>query len=511
MKTIHDVKISKILLILFVITVIFTGTMGFATVQAAPQNIPVQAASQIIPGQYIVVLNDNVPNPQSVANDMAKEHGFKVSHVFNNAINGFTIQIQNNNALNNIQRNPNVSFIEQDMVVEAFLQVIPTGIDRIDADLGVTKSGDGTGSVDVDIAILDTGIDLDHPDLNVFRNVSFVGTSTGDDDHGHGSHVAGTAAALDNDVGVVGVAPDARLWAVKVLDSTGRGSFSGVIAGIDYVTKNADQIDTANISLGCKCKSLAGDIAINNSVNAGITYVVSAGNRASNAETFWPASNPNVITVSALADSDGKCGGLGSSTVHGADDSLATFSNYGDAVDIAAPGVNIYSTHKNGGYATDSGTSMSSPHVAGLAAVLISINPNISPTEVKNALIGYGVEQSAQCNVLLNDGNGGFTGDNDSSAEPLVYFNLEIVVNDPPISNAGLDQTITEETVVTLDGSGSFDPDGDVIVSYTWTQIDSSGYAVTLSDPNSKITTFTAPSIDSDVVLSFQLVVNDGI
>ena len=482
-------KISKILLSLFVITVISIGIIGV---------IPSQAVSQTIPGQYIVVLNDNTPNPQSIANDMAKEHGFTVSHVFNHAIKGFTIQVQNDNALNKIQRNPNVLFIEQDQVVEAFSQVIPTGIDRIDADLGVAKSGDGTGSVDVDIAIIDTGIDLDHPDLNVYRNVSFVGTFTGDDDNGHGSHVAGTAAASDNDIGVVGVAPDARLWAVKVLDSNGSGTLSGVIAGIDYVTENADQIDAANMSLGCQCKTRAGDIAINNSVDAGVTYVVAAGNSASNAKAFWPASNKNVITVSALADSDGKCGGLGSSTSYGADDSLATFSNYGNAVDIAAPGVSIYSTYKNGGYATGSGTSMSSPHVAGSAAVFISNNQGASPAEVKTALISSGVQQSAQCTVSLNDGNGGFTGDPDSSAEPLVYLSSqETVVNDSPIvsiTNPADGSTHDSGATVLFEGTASDTEDGDLTSSLTWTSsIDGSignggSFSFTLSDGDHTIT-----------------------
>lgn len=358
--------VSRILLVLFAITIIFTGTIGFESSYAAPQYIP---------GQYIVILNEKTSDPQSIAKSMEKEHGFKLSHIFSHSIKGFTIKVQNENAIIKIQKNPNVSFVEQDFVIKAFSQVTPTGIDRIDSDTSITKSGDGRGSVDVDIAIIDTGIDLDHPDLNVFRDVSFVGTSTGDDDNGHGTHVAGIAAALDNDIGVVGVAPGAKLWSVKVLNSGGYGTLSGIIDGIDYVTANADQIDVANLSLGCECETRAGDQAINNSIKSGVTYVVAAGNSAKDAKLFWPASNPNVITVSALADSDGKCGSLGETTSFGKDDSFATFSNFGDVVDIAAPGVNIYSTYKNGGYGTYSGTSMSSPHVAGTAAVFISNNP----------------------------------------------------------------------------------------------------------------------------------------
>ena len=121
-----------------------------------------------------------------------------------------------------------------------------------------TVSGDGSGAVDADIAILDTGIDLTHPDLNVYHEKTFVpGTSSADDDNGHGTHVAGITSAKDNSIGVVGIAPDARLWSIKVLDSNGAGSISDVIAGIDYVTAHSDEIDVVNLSFGCECSSPA--------------------------------------------------------------------------------------------------------------------------------------------------------------------------------------------------------------------------------------------------------------
>ena len=128
---------------------------------------------------------------------------------------------------------------------------MPTGIDRADGDLSSTKSGDGSGAVNTDIAILDTGIDLDHPDLNVYREETFVsGTTTADDDDGHGTMVAGVAAAKDDSNGVVGMAPGARLWAIKVLDSNGDGFNSDIIAGVDFITDNADEIDAVNLSFG---------------------------------------------------------------------------------------------------------------------------------------------------------------------------------------------------------------------------------------------------------------------
>jgi subtilisin len=196
--------------------------------------------------------------------------------------------------------------VEQDMTVQAFSQNLPKGVNRIDADLSPTKSGDGSGSVNTDIAILDTGIDLAHTDLSIYRKKTFVvGTSSANDDNGHGTHVAGIAAAKDNTVGVVGVAAGARLWALKVLDATGSGSISTIIAGIDYITQHADEIDIVNMSFGCECSSSSLDTAINNSVAKGVTFVAAAGNNHKDASTFSPARNPNVISVSAIADSDG--------------------------------------------------------------------------------------------------------------------------------------------------------------------------------------------------------------
>jgi len=172
------------------------------------------------------------------------------------------------------------------------------------------------------------------------------------------------------------------------------------------------------MSLGCQCYSLAMDTAIKKSVAAGVTYVVAAGNSASNASTFFPANHSDVIAVSAIVDTDGKCGGNGPSTGYGADDRLATFSNFGSTVDMAAPGVNIYSTYKSGSYATMSGTSMASPHVAGAAALYKSTHPGAAPSDVKDALIANGSDPSTKCDI--GNGSGYFTGDSDGFAEPLV-------------------------------------------------------------------------------------------
>ena len=393
-------------------------------IQASNSGIKTLMATttENIPNQYIVVLKPGTVSAQSesMATE-AKIAGANIIRTYEDTIKGYTIRVPNLSAIAAIQSDPRVDFVEQDQKVTIFQQqALPTGINRVDGDLSPAISGNGIGrAVDADIAIIDTGIDLTHPDLNVYRATSFVdGTNSGNDDEGHGTHVAGIAAAKDNNEGVVGIAPGARLWAVKVLNGTGSGLISTIIAGIDYVTQHANEIDVANLSFGCECPSKALDTAIHNSVAAGITYVVAAGNSASDASTFSPASNPDVIAVSAIADSDGKCGGLGPPTKYGNDDTFARFSNYGSAVDMAAPGVNIYSTYKGGSYATLSGTSMASPFVTGAAALYKSSHIGASPSEVKQALTDMG---STPLTICDGHAHGYFSGDPDNTYEPLLY------------------------------------------------------------------------------------------
>jgi len=354
------------------------------------------ASSDKAADKYIVVLQDNILSPSDVANEMATKHGLALGHIYQHALKGYSATIPEP-ALAKIKADPRIKYLEPDREVHALGQIIPTGINRIDADLSPTAKIDGTDErVNVDIAIIDTGICLNHPDLYVYKNVTFVkGTKTGNDDNGHGSHVAGIAAAKDNGIGVVGVAPGARLWAVKVLDKSGSGFLSWIIAGIDYVAKNAGEIEVANMSLGGVGYSQAERDAIVRCIEKGVVFVVAAGNEYKDvygddglfgtADDLTPAAYPEVATVSALADSDGRGGGEGAATIWGPDDTLATFSNFsrsvvannpvesaGAAIDFAAPGVNIYSTYKNNGYATGSGTSMAAPHGAGSIALYIA-------------------------------------------------------------------------------------------------------------------------------------------
>ncbi|MBI3167096.1 MAG: S8 family serine peptidase [Chloroflexi bacterium] len=365
---------------------------------AAANSVP---AAGVIPGQYIVVFNDTVANPRDAANDMAREHGLGLTHVYEYAVKGYAATIPAAR-LNAVKSDSRVLFVSEDREVSIGAQTLPTGVDRIDAEQTATHTNKGTG---VNVAVIDTGIDLTHPDLSA-NIVGGKNCSTGksySDGNGHGSHVAGTIAAVNNTEGVVGIAPEAKLWAVRVLDNRGSGSWSSVICGIDFVTSkapaNGGPITVANMSLGGtgsddgNCGLTNNDAlhqAICRSVAAGVTYVVAAGNETDNAANHVPAAYDEVITVSALSDSDGKSGGTGGAPTCRTgelDDYFATFSNFGADVDIAAPGVCILSTWKGGGYNTISGTSMASPHVAGVAALYIATHAGATPAQVKDALI----------------------------------------------------------------------------------------------------------------------------
>jgi subtilisin len=392
---------------------------------SSASSTPSSSASQmgqVIPGQYIVVLNDDALNLRDILSEVAKKvniEGTEILHIYEDVLNGFAINVPNERVIEALEQSPFVDYIEKDKIVKAFAQTLPSGVNRVDGDLSSTKSGNGGVAINIDIAILDSGIDTSHSDLNIYHQKTFVsGTSSGNDDNGHGTHVAGIAAARDNSIGVVGIAPGAKLWAIKVLDRNGSGALSTIIKGIDYIKQYASQIEVANLSLGCECKSSAFDTAINNAVKAGITFVVASGNSGKDASTFSPANNPNVIAVSAIGDSDGKCGGTGPSTGYGRDDTLASFSNYGAVVDMTAPGTKIYSTYKGNSYATMSGTSMAAPHVAGAAALYEASHPGASPSEVRNALLSNGSTSSTTCD---GKGHGYFTSDRDSYREPLLY------------------------------------------------------------------------------------------
>jgi subtilisin len=334
-----------------------------------------------------------------------------------------------------LRSTPLVDFVARDRVAEASGQATPPGIRRIDADVSSTRAGNGTDAVDADVAILDSGI-YEHKDLNVAGGADCSGRDTGtwSDGDGHGTHVAGTAAARDNGTGVVGVAPGARLRAVKVLNNQGSGSFGDIICGIDWVTARADTIEVANMSLGATVEgaddsgcgwtlnsaAAAMNRAICRSVDAGVFYAVAAGNSSINFANDVPASFDQVLTVTAMADFDGKPGGDTITVCEGeTDDRFASFSNWtttgspDEPHTIAAPGVCIRSTWNNGRYKSISGTSMASPHVAGTAALCIANGPcpNGNPRGTMNRLRAAAAQPTTY----------GFVGDPDTGGVANYY------------------------------------------------------------------------------------------
>ena len=466
----------------------------FGALVAAISIQTIAHAQNVIPGEYIVVLKNGVR-----ALDVANAHALQPKRLYAHALNGFAGKIPDAK-LAALKNDPRVALLEADVKVFAYAQSQPTGIRRIGTSSAAKIDGIDE-RVNADIAVLDTGIDLTHPDLDVYRAVSFTTDSTdGNDGNGHGTHVAGIAAALDNGAGVVGVAPGARLWAVKVLDNTGSGALSGIIKGIDYVTQNASQIEVANLSLGAQGSSDSLRLAIQNSVAKGVVFVVAAGN--SNFEIyggdatfgtwddFFPANYPEVMTVSAMADTDGKAGGTGTSTSYGADDTLATFSNWsstvvpnnpvtspGAAIDVAAPGVDIFSTYKGGQYATMSGTSMASPHVAGAVALYVSqygrATDAAGVARIRQAFIDHAEPES---NWGINPTN---PFRNDPNLEPLL--NVAWITGTPgqtqptnnkpvvSITSPANGSAFNAGTTVTLSGTASDVEDGNVSAKIVWT------------------------------------------
>lgn len=373
-----------------------------------------RTAPQDTTSRWIVTLHAG--DPDVVAADHRRRLGTGVDHVYRHALRGYSATMTAQQA-RQVASDPNVAAMVPDTPVHTTAQSVPAGISRTGGDRSSARSGDGRGSVDADIAIIDTGIDPKHPDLDVVGGTNCIsGGLSSADLNGHGTHVAGTAAAKDNGVGVVGVAPGARLWAVRVLDANGSGLFSSIICGIDWVTARASTIEVANMSLGGvapegSCTDGALHQAICRSVAAGVTYAVAAGNSASDAATFVPASFDEVITVSATADFDGLPGGLGAPTCAlGVDDVFASFSNYGPDVDLTAPGVCVLSTFRGRDYRALSGTSMASPHVAGAAALYRSSHPSATPAQVKAALLAAGTRD--------------WTGDPDQIQEPMVNVSV---------------------------------------------------------------------------------------
>lgn len=360
----------------------------------------IKTSVEVIPGQYVVLLKGDFGYVKSgtmsfddaqlamtavTKNILAKSgiYDREPLHVYSTAVQGFAVTLSDVEVAA-LAKNPNVEGIWPDQMFTLAkpgtdpsvppAQVTPYGIARVGG--GANYTGNAKAW------IIDTGIDLDHPDLNVdaASGRNFIATAkTPEDDNGHGTHCAGIVAAKNNTIGVVGVAAGATVVPVKVLDRRGSGAYSVIIAGVNYVAGAATSGDAVNMSLGGGAYDPI-DKAVINMANKGLYVALAAGNESDNANNHSPArANDNTIWTISACD---------------ASDKFAYFSNYGNPpIDFCAPGVSIKSTYKNGGYATMSGTSMAAPHACG---VLLATNGNPNNS-------GY----------VLNDPDG--------SADPIIH------------------------------------------------------------------------------------------
>jgi subtilisin len=359
------------------------------------------AAASTAAKPYVVVFKSSVADPQGTTSSLAGRLGFAASHRYVRALHGFAASL-NDGQRGALESDPAIAFVEPDttfsaagLVPLAQGEVVPPGISRVGGAVG----GDVHAGSGVGVAVLDTGIDLSNADLSAVNGTNCVRSgAVAQDDNGHGTNVAGVIAASNRGSGVVGVAPGTTVYAVKVLSKSGSGTLSQILCGIDWVTAHAASLNirVANMSLigaganDSNCGNTNRDAehqAICKSVAAGVTYVVSAGNNGASFGNYVPASYPEVLTVTAMSDTDGASGGLGPAPgcLQGQkDDTYATYSNYAvagadQAHTLAAPGTCVVSDAIGRGTSTYYGTSQAAPHVAGAVALCLNDGGTAGP------------------------------------------------------------------------------------------------------------------------------------
>ncbi|MEW6472181.1 MAG: S8 family serine peptidase [Actinomycetota bacterium] len=384
-------------------------------VEAAASRASASARSSIV-----VVRND--ADPEAVARSVAA----RPRHSYTSALRGFAAGLTGSQR-RKLEVDRRVLSVTDDrvtqrqvqqsaaMAVGLSAQLVPFGVRRVGALHSPTAKIDGEDDlIDVDVAVLDSGVSR-HPDLHRAGGVDCTSQGGFDDEDGHGTVVAGIIGASDNGLGVVGVAPGARIWAVRVMNAAGKVTDSDYLCGLDWLHRHAAEIEVANLSFGGSgvdsgsCGLTDGvvvdpfHLGICQVVDAGVVVVAPAMNDSVDAGGGTPAAYPEVITVSAFTDTDGTPGGFGPpagcTDQPSRDDTFADFSNFGAAVDISAPGVCVISTFpdaarsrrrtcgRHGCYARKTGTSFAAPHVAGAAALLMARHPDWTPTQVHQHLV----------------------------------------------------------------------------------------------------------------------------
>jgi len=404
-----------------------------------------------------------------------------------------------------LAKNPNVKSIESEVIFTINEDIIEWGIAKVEAPKAWAQGYTGSG---VKVGIIDTGI-APHDDLIIAGGANFVDTASSYyDDNGHGTHVAGTVAALDNGIGVIGVAPGAQLYAIKVLNSTGSGTLSDIIEGIDFAI--SEQLDIINMSLGTSTDSPALHTAVDAAYNSGILVVASAGNSGKRVITVdnvgYPAKYESAIAVAATDVNNLR----------------ASFSSTGPAVEVAAPGVYVRSTYLNNGYATMSGTSMAAPHVSGHLALMIQAFPNKTPLEIRALLqlyvldlgsvgrdwaFGYGLIQSFLTNVQPPVTKETFTTVITNKTTYTVGEKISITVyvvdeNDLPVEGANVKITITPPIGKTKVTTVNLITDSNGVAVYTYSTNKVSTKGVYTVKAETTLLNYTSSSATTTFILN---------